>query len=84
MKHQRILTWPHQNVLRRKVRESVQFVFQEVKKKQLTVVLSSTAGRQMLPPMIIFRGKTDHAIRNLHILLSFIVKTHEKAWMDDD
>ena len=34
----------------------------------------------MLPPMFIFSGKTDQAIRNLNIL----VKTHEKTWMDND
>ena len=38
----------------------------------------------MLPPMIIFKGKTDQTIRNLNISSNFVVKTQEKAWMDDD
>ena len=53
-------------------------------KKHLTVVLSATGDGKMLPPMIIFKGKTDKTIKNLNIPKGFIVKTQEKAWMDDD
>ena len=38
----------------------------------------------MLSPMIIFKGKTDRTISDLNIFAGFIVKTQEKAWMDDD
>ena len=38
----------------------------------------------MLPPMIIFRGKTDKTICNLIIPPGFIVKTHEKVWTGYD
>ena len=38
----------------------------------------------MLPPMIIFRGKTDQTIRNLIIPPGFIVKTHDKGWIGYD
>ena len=38
----------------------------------------------MLPPMIIFKGKTDRTISDLNIPAGFIVKTQEKAWMEDD
>ena len=34
--------------------------------------------------MIIFREKTDQAIRNLNIPPGVIVKTQENNWMDDD
>ena len=80
MKHQHILTWPHQNVLRKKVRY---FVVRSSgsEKKHLTVLLPATADGKMLPLMIIFRVKTDQTIRNLIIPPGFIVKTHEKAWM---
>ena len=53
-------------------------------KKHLTVLLSATAYGQMLPPMIIFRGKTDQTIRNLIIPPGFIVKTHDKGWIGYD
>ena len=53
-------------------------------KKHLTVVLPATGDEKMLPPMIIFKGKTDRTISDLNILAGFIVKTQEKAWMDDD
>ena len=44
------------------------------KKKHLTVVSSATDG-QMLPPMIIFKGKTEQTICVLNIPPGFIVKT---------
>ena len=53
-------------------------------KKHLTVGLSATADGQILTPMIIFKGKTEQAIRNLNISPVFLVKTQKKAWMDDD
>ena len=34
--------------------------------------------------MIIFKGKTDRTISNLNIPAGLIVKTQEKAWMDND
>ena len=37
----------------------------------------------MLPPMLIFKGKTDKAIKKLCIPERFIVKTQEKSWMDE-
>ena len=49
-------------------------------KKHLTVVLSATRDGKML----IFKGKTDRTISDLNIPAGFILKTREKAWMDDD
>ena len=53
-------------------------------KKHLTVVLSAMEDGKMLPPMIIFKGKTDRTISDLNIPAGFIVKTQDKAWMDND
>ena len=53
-------------------------------KKYLTVVLSATGDGKILPPMIIFKEKTDRTISDLNIPAGFIVKTQEKAWMGDD
>ena len=47
-------------------------------KKYLTVVLSATGHGKMLPPMIIFKGKTDRTISDLNISAGFIVKTKKK------
>ena len=44
-------------------------------KKHLTVVLSTTGDGKMLPPMIIFKGKTDRTICHLNIPAEFILKT---------
>ena len=52
-------------------------------KKHVTVVLSAAADGTMLPPMLIFKGKTDKTIKKLRIPEGFIVKTQEKSWMDE-
>ena len=52
-------------------------------KKHITVVLSAAADGTMLPPMLIFKGKTDKTIKKLRIPEGFIVKTQEKSWMDE-
>ena len=52
-------------------------------KKHVAVVLSATADGTMLPPMLIFKGKTDKTIKKLRIPKGFIVKTQEKSWMDE-
>ena len=51
-------------------------------KKHVTVVLPATADGTMLPPMLIFKGKTDKTIKKLRIPEGFIVKTQEKSRMD--
>ena len=52
-------------------------------KKHVNVVLSAAADGTMLPPMLIFKGKTDKTIKKLPILKGFIAKTQEKLWMDE-
>lgn len=52
-------------------------------KKHVTVVLSATADGTMLPPMIIFKGKTEKTIEKLRIPEGFVVKCQAKAWMDE-
>ena len=51
------------------------------RKKHVTVVLSATADGTLLPPMLIFKGKTDKTIKKLRI--PALVKTQEKSWMDE-
>lgn len=51
--------------------------------KHVTIVLSATADGTMLPPMIIFKGKTENTIKKLRVPEGFIIKTQEKAWMDE-
>ena len=52
-------------------------------KKHVTVVLSAAADGTMLPPMLIFKGKTDKTIKKLRIPEGFIAKTQQKSWMDE-
>ena len=53
-------------------------------KRHITVVLAVTADGGILPPMIIFKGKTDRTIKNLVVPTGFVVATQEKAWMDEE
>ena len=48
------------------------------------MVLSCAASGDFLPPMIIFKGKTNRTIKILKIPGRFVVVTQEKAWMDED
>ena len=50
----------------------------------MTVILSAKKCQQMLPPMIIFMGKTDQTFGNLIIPPGLIVKTHEKPQVSYD
>ena len=52
-------------------------------KKHVTVVLSAAADGTMLPPMLIFKGKTDKTIKKLRNPDGFIIKTQGKSWMDE-
>ena len=48
------------------------------------MVLSCAASGDFLPPMIIFKDKTNRTIKILKIPGRFVVATQEKAWMDED
>ncbi len=48
-------------------------------KRHLTVVLTFTADGGFLPPMIIFKGKTNRTINKLTIPKDFVVATQTKA-----
>ena len=53
-------------------------------KKHITIVLLAAADGTLLPPMLIFKGKTERTIGNMRVPEAFVVKTQEKAWMDED
>ena len=52
-------------------------------KRHITVVLACMSSGEFLPPMIIFKGKTDRTIRNLRVPEGYVVATQSKAWMDE-
>ena len=53
-------------------------------KRHITVVLSCTASGDLLPPMIIFKGKTERCIKGLKGTLGVMIAYQEKAWMDGE
>ena len=52
-------------------------------KRHPTVVLTCTADGGFLPPMIIFKRKTNRTIDKLTVRNDFVVATQTKGWMDD-
>lgn len=48
-------------------------------KKHITIILSAAADGTLLPPMLIFKGKTERTIGKLRVPEGFVVKTQEKA-----
>ena len=50
----------------------------------ITAVLSCSATGDMLPPMIIFKGKTSRSIADVTNKNGAIVAYQDKAWMDED
>ena len=53
-----------------------------LQKKHVTIVLSAIADGKMLPLMIIFKGTTEKTIEKLCVPERFVIKTQEKAWID--
>ena len=53
-------------------------------KKRVTFVVSCAASSKMLEPMIIFKGKTARAVRDVDHRSSEVFVTHQdKSWMDE-
>ena len=52
-------------------------------KRYVAVVLTAAADGFILPPMIIFRGKTNQTINDIEAPDGFVIVTQGKAWMDD-
>ena len=52
-------------------------------KTQVTVVLTVATDEFLVPPMVIFRGKTTQAIKDIETPEGFVIDTKEKAWIDE-
>ena len=54
------------------------------KKRHVTVVLTVAADGFILPPILIFRGKTNLTIKDIIVAPEgFVTVTQEKAWMHE-
>ena len=49
----------------------------------MTVVHTAAADGYILPPMIIFRGKTNKTIKDIEVPEGSVIVTHEKIWMNE-
>ena len=65
-------------------RKTVQVRTTGAEKRHLTIVLSCTANGDILPPMIIFKGKTKRSIQGLEAPQGVMIAHQKKAWMDGE
>ena len=52
-------------------------------KRQVTVVLTVATDEFLVPPMVIFRGKTNQTIKDIEAPEGFVIVTQEKARVDE-
>ncbi len=52
-------------------------------KQRITAVLSCTSSGKMLPPMVIFKGKTQRVIKDISNSHGAVVSFQKEAWMDE-
>ena len=77
------LTWSHQNVLQRKVIESVWFVLQELKRNIWWLLCQSRQMDKCFYPL----SFSSEKLTKLSVILTLLLASfsrEEKAWMDDD
>ena len=64
-------------------RERIKVQMTGLKKRHITIVLACAGSGDFQPPMVTFKGKINHTIKNLRIPNGFIVVTQSKVWMDE-
>lgn len=52
-------------------------------KNRITVTLCCTASGKMLPPFVVFKGKTKRTLKKVSIPHGVVCTTQQKAWMDE-
>ena len=67
----------------RKGKKSISVRTTKSEKRHVTVVLTCVATGKMLPPMVIFKGKTSRTICGVSNKSKSIITYQEKAWMDE-
>ena len=72
-----------EKTLVQKGQKSVTIRTSSSEERHVIVVLTVAADRFILPPMIIFRGKTNQTIKDIEAPEGFVIVTQEQAWMDE-
>ena len=53
-------------------------------KNRVTATLACTASGKMLPPFVVFKGKTKRTLKKLNVPKGVVCTTQPKAWMDEE
>ena len=71
---------PGNTTVNKKGHREVRIRSMGAEKRRVTVILTCTAAGDMLPPMVIFKGK--RALKKLRIPAGAVVTVQKKAWND--
>ena len=77
------LTWFQAKQLTRKGK-SIRVRTTASEKNRITAILCCTAAGKLLPPFIIFKGKTLRTLKNVKVPEGVVCTTKLKAWMNED
>ena len=73
---------PASSAVNRKGYREVRIRYTGTEKRRFTVILACTAAGNMLPPMVIFKGK--RALKKLSIPSGVVVRVQSKGWNDTE
>ena len=70
-------------VVDKKGKKTIQVCTTTSEKNRITATLCCTAAGKLLPPFVVFKGKTMRPLKKVKVPLGIIATTQEKAWMDE-
>ena len=71
-------------VIDRKGKKSINVRTTASEKNRITATLCCTASGKMLPPFVIFKGKTKRGLKKVTVPKGVVCTTQAKAWMDEE
>ena len=73
---------PEQSVMKKGTKFAV--ICGSWSEKHLVIALAAMADRNILPPIYIFKVKTNRTIHNLVVPEGFVIATQEKGWKNEE
>ena len=71
------------NVVDKKGKKTINMRTTASEKNRIMATLACTASGKMLPPFVVFKGKTKRTLKKLKVPKGVVCTTQSKAWMDE-
>ena len=71
-------------VVDKKGKKSIRVRTTSSEKNRVTATLCCTAAGKLLPPFVVFKGKTKRSLKNVRVPSGVIATMQAKGWMDED